>query len=495
VPSISLPRSKRFTRPYAQSVQAVRQWQQAYARRLAATDAALMAVVIVAAYIARYGLSDTDITVPTGQGSSLVVDYRAVAVILALAWLVSLWALGTRERQIIGVGSTEYSRVGTATLYVYGLLAILALVLKLQPGRAFVLMTFLGGLILLPFGRWLWRQWLVRQRRQGACVHHVLLLGAEATCLHTATQIGRDPTSVYRIVGAMVDDPSNGDLLPGVPLLAGDPLAVADAVGADTIIYTGSDSYGPDQLRELGWKIEARRMGLIVAPGLTDIAGPRLSAHTVAGLPLVSVDYPTLKSGAHLAKRSGDLISSVGLLIVLSPLLLLIAVAVRLSSPGPVIFRQERVGLNGKYFRMLKFRTMVANAEDLLPSLLDQSEGNDILFKLRQDPRITPVGRFLRRYSLDELPQLVNVLFNDMSLVGPRPPLAREVRQYDEQARRRLLVKPGITGLWQVSGRSDLSWEDSIRLDLYYVENWTLAGDLVILYRTVRAVIRSHGAY
>jgi exopolysaccharide biosynthesis polyprenyl glycosylphosphotransferase len=236
-------------------------------------------------------------------------------------------------------------------------------------------------------------------------------------------------------------------------------------------------------------------MGLIVAPGLTDIAGPRIAAHTVAGLPLISIDYPSLQGGTKAVKRGIDIVASVFLLVFLSPVFLVIALAVRLTSPGPVIFRQERVGMNGERFKMFKFRSMVVDAEQKLHHIAHRSDGNGVLFKMRNDPRVTPVGAFLRRYSLDELPQLVNVLRNDMSLVGPRPPLSAEVRKYDEWARRRLLVKPGITGLWQISGRSDLSWEDSIRLDLYYVENWTLVGDLVILWRTARAVLESDGAY
>jgi len=215
----------------------------------------------------------------------------------------------------------------------------------------------------------------------------------------------------------------------------------------------------------------------------------------VAGLPLVQVDYPTLQGGARLVKRALDVVVSALLLLVLSPVFAVIAVAVKLSSPGPVIFRQRRVGLGGEEFWMLKFRSMVSNAEAVLPTLLDQSEGNGVLFKMRHDPRVTKVGRVLRRFSLDELPQLVNVLRDEMSLVGPRPPLRSEVEQYSDWAHRRLLVKPGITGLWQVSGRSDLSWEDSIRLDLYYVENWSLMGDLVLLWRTIRVVAKADGAY
>jgi exopolysaccharide biosynthesis polyprenyl glycosylphosphotransferase len=248
-------------------------------------------------------------------------------------------------------------------------------------------------------------------------------------------------------------------------------------------------------MRQIGWALEATSTNLIVAPALTDVAGPRIHARPVAGLPLIQVDYPEFEGRKYAAKRAFDLVVSFLALVVLSPLFLVLALLVRNDSPGPAFFSQERVGLNGRRFHMLKFRSMVVDAETRLPTLLDRTDGNGVLFKLRSDPRVTRVGAVLRRYSLDELPQLVNVLKGDMSLVGPRPPLAAEVERYDEWTRRRLLVRPGITGLWQTQGRSNLSWEDSVRLDLYYVENWSLTGDIIILYRTVRSVARAEGAY
>ncbi|HET8926845.1 MAG TPA: sugar transferase, partial [Microbacterium sp.] len=274
-----------------------------------------------------------------------------------------------------------------------------------------------------------------------------------------------------------------------------DLLGRIDQAGADTVIVTGNHPLTPRQLRELGWGLEERKANLIVAPALTDIAGPRIHSTPVAGLPLIHVDYPEF-TGVKLAlKRTSDLVASLLGLIILSPVFLVIALTIWSTSTGPAIYRQERVGMHGRPFRMLKFRTMVVDAEQQLSSLLDASEGNGVLFKMRSDPRITRFGRFLRRYSIDELPQLWNVIKGDMSLVGPRPPLASEVRSYERWVHRRLLVKPGITGLWQVSGRSNLSWDDSVRLDLYYVENWSLTADLIIMWRTIRAVIRSDGAY
>jgi exopolysaccharide biosynthesis polyprenyl glycosylphosphotransferase len=215
----------------------------------------------------------------------------------------------------------------------------------------------------------------------------------------------------------------------------------------------------------------------------------------VAGLPLIHVTTPTLEGGQRVAKRLFDIAVS-GLLIVLfTPLMFILAMLIKADSRGPVLFKQERVGIEGAHFKMLKFRSMVVDAEERLADLAHRNEGNGVLFKLKNDPRVTRVGGFIRKFSLDELPQLFNIFGGSMSLVGPRPPLPREVEAYEQDVRRRLLVKPGLTGLWQVSGRSNLSWQDSVRLDLYYVENWSLAGDLVILLRTIRAVFHSTGAY
>ncbi len=232
-----------------------------------------------------------------------------------------------------------------------------------------------------------------------------------------------------------------------------------------------------------------------MAPALTDIAGPRIHTQQVAGLPLIHVTTPTLEGGQRVAKRLFDVLAASILLLLTAPVFVVAGLAVKITSQGPILFRQERVGIQGRHFQMLKFRSMVVNAEQRLSELEAENEGNGVLFKIKDDPRITPLGKILRRYSIDELPQLANVFAGSMSLVGPRPPLPKEVAGYERDVRRRLLVKPGLTGLWQISGRSDLSWKDSVRLDLYYVENWSLAGDVVILLKTARAVVHSSGAY
>ncbi|WP_108249785.1 sugar transferase [Planctomonas deserti] len=475
-------------------------WERGYAARLFLTDLIIVVAAVLGSQFLRFGGSSAELEVwrIRGDGDETLIGYTVISVILIAAWMLYLDFFATRDHKIIGSGSTEYRRLADATLRLFGAFAILVFLLKIDLGRSYLLMALPSGLLLLMFSRWAWRRWLQRRRIRGEYIYRALLVGDREKTEHVVESIHRDHTSGLVAVGALTQQGRPGErLAEGVPVLGGfaDALEVVDGSGVDTVILTGADDISPRDMRQLGWDLESRGVSLIVAPALTDVAGPRIHARPVAGLPLIHVEYPSFEGRRHVIKRGFDILASAGLLAVLSPIFLWIWIAVRTDSPGPALFRQERVGLNGKPFKMLKFRSMVVDAEAQLPSLLDQSDGNGVLFKLKADPRVTRVGGFLRRYSLDELPQLLNVFRGDMSLVGPRPPLAAEVAQYDDWAHRRLLVKPGITGLWQVSGRSNLSWEDSLRLDLYYVENWSLTGDIIILYRTVKAVAMPDGAY
>ncbi|HET8778617.1 MAG TPA: sugar transferase [Agromyces sp.] len=479
-------------------VAVVTAWQRAYARRLLVTDLIVIVFAVYVSQFIRFGTSGEMLRIPGEQGGVFELNYTLVSAILAGAWLLALALFATRDRNIVGAGTSEYRRITDATIRVFAVLAIIAFLLQSEVGRGYLLVALPLGLALLLVSRWGWRKWLIHRRAEGAFSHRVILMGERQKSVHVAQQIARDGTSGFKIVGAITERGTvDRELGPEIPVLGDyDSLTrVLDEARADTVIFTGADTIDPRGMREIGWQLEAKSTNLIVAPALTDVAGPRIHARPVAGLPLIQVDYPEFEGRKYAAKRAFDLVVSFLALVVLSPVFLVIAILVRSDSPGPAFYLQERVGLNGKRFRMLKFRSMVVDAESQLPSLLDRTDGNGVLFKLRDDPRVTKVGAVLRRHSLDELPQLVNVLLGDMSLVGPRPPLASEVERYDMWARRRLLVRPGITGLWQTQGRSDLSWEDSVRLDLYYVENWSLTGDVIILYRTVRSVARSEGAY
>jgi exopolysaccharide biosynthesis polyprenyl glycosylphosphotransferase len=249
------------------------------------------------------------------------------------------------------------------------------------------------------------------------------------------------------------------------------------------------------KLRTLAWELEKTGTDLCVAPALLDVAGPRTTVRPTAGLTLLHVDHPQLSGPRQVVKDLFDRCAAAFGLMALSPLMLTIAVAIRLSDDGPALFTQTRVGKGGEPFRIYKFRTMVVDAEARLVEIREKNESDGVLFKIRRDPRITAIGARLRRSSLDELPQLINVLRGEMSLVGPRPALPEEAAKYADHVRRRLVVKPGVTGMWQVNGRSELSWEETVRLDLRYVENWSFALDLQILWKTFSVIFRGAGAY
>lgn len=473
-------------------------WVRAYARRLFVTDLVIIAVVVFGAQWNRFGFNaELDVKDATGI-LNFALAYNTVSVVIVFSWMLSLEFFGTRDHKIVGSGSAEYKGIVDATIRLFGIFAIIVYLAQAQVGRRYLLVALPTGLVLLLFDRWLWRQWLIKKRKNGEYMYRVLLLGHGTKVEHVAESIQRARSTGLQVVGAVTKGGTVAcGLTAGVPVLGGfgDVVRVVDEADIDTLILTSADDIGPRDMRRLGWDLESRKTSLIVAPALTDVAGPRIHTRPVAGLPLIYVDYPTFEGRKHITKRAFDLVVAGILLGLLSPLFLWITIAVRRDSIGPAFFRQERVGFNGRLFRMMKFRSMVTDAEALLPSLLDQSDGNGMIFKLKSDPRVTKLGGFLRKHSLDELPQLFNVIGGSMSLVGPRPHPTLEVTKYEADDRRRLLVRPGMTGLWQTGGRSGLSWEESVRLDLYYVENWSLMGDFVILWRTIKAVARPDAAY
>jgi exopolysaccharide biosynthesis polyprenyl glycosylphosphotransferase len=473
-------------------------WVRAYARRVFVTDLLIIEAAVFGSQLIRFGFSQTLYVKDASGLFSFVVQYNAVSAMIVVGWLLSLEFFGARDHRIIGSGSAEYKAIVDATIRLFGLFAIIVYLAQAQVGRSYLLMALPTGLLLLLLSRWLWRQWLIGKRAHGEYIYRVLLLGQRAKVEHVAESIQREGSAGLLVVGAVTQGGDVDQVLrTGTPVLGGftDVLRVIDEARIDTLILTSADDITPKDMRRLGWDLESRQTNLIVAPALTDVAGPRIHARPVAGLPLIYVDYPSFEGRKHSTKRAFDIVAGGILLVLLSPVFLWIAIAVRLDSTGPAFFRQERVGFKGRLFRMVKFRSMVADAEAMQPSLLDQSDGNGVIFKLKDDPRVTKLGALLRKYSLDELPQLLNVIGGSMSLVGPRPHPASDVLNYEARDMRRLLVRPGMTGLWQVGGRSGLSWEESVRLDLYYVENWSLMGDLVILWRTIKAVARPEAAY
>jgi exopolysaccharide biosynthesis polyprenyl glycosylphosphotransferase len=338
------------------------------------------------------------------------------------------------------------------------------------------------------------RRLIERRRKSGRPLHRLLIIGPADEAEALTTEMGR-VRGVFEVVGSVEPRWKRGQALPIGPVeQVEDIVEAARRSVIDTIAVVGAAALPRGFIRQLAWRLEGTGVDLMVAPDVTDIAGPRLHVRPVSGFPMLYLEEPQFSGFTRLLKSTMDrLIASVSL-IGLSPLLLCLVVLIRLTSPGPALFRQARSGRGGSEFQVWKFRTMTVGAEARRAELAADNESDGGLFKLRDDPRVTPLGRRLRRLSLDELPQLFNVLRGDMSLVGPRPLPVADTEGVHE-IRRRLLVKPGMTGLWQVSGRADLSWEETVRLDLYYVENWSLALDLVIMVRTVVTVIRGTGAY
>jgi exopolysaccharide biosynthesis polyprenyl glycosylphosphotransferase len=397
----------------------------------------------------------------------------------------------------------EFRRVDSASLALFGTVAIVSFLLKLKVASGYLAVALPLGLGSLLLTRWLWRIWLAKQRSEGRFLTTVLVVGSHNAAAAMAQEFERVRAAGYRVAGVCVPgwgtDKGTSVNVDGhaVPVL-GDETAIMDALratDANMVAVSNTEYLGTGGTRALAWQLEAVDADLVVAPGVVDVAGPRLQIRPVAGLPLLHVDGPQYRGAVKIRKLSLALIGAGLGLLVLSPLFVVVAVLIKFDSRGPVFYRAERTGLNGKPFAMLKFRSMVVGAEKRRIALVGRNEGAGPLFKMRHDPRVTRVGRWLRRLSIDELPQLINVLLGQLSLVGPRPPLRSEVATYSGDVHRRLLVKPGITGLWQVTGRSNLPWEESVRLDLYYVENWSLVQDLVIVWRTIGAVFRSAGAY
>ncbi|MGY1635527.1 sugar transferase [Geodermatophilus sp. SYSU D00742] len=417
----------------------------------------------------------------------------------ALAWPVLLMLLGTYAERRHGSGAAEYKRVATGGVIAISVAGYAAHVPALGSLNGLLLIGVPLATVLTLVSRALCRWHLHAARRRGLMTKQVVLVGRDIAVLDLARRLRRDPTAGLRVVGVCVPSTAQCKSLEqrGIAVLGhlDDVVRVVDEVGADAVVVASASETAAQYLRELSWRLEGTNIDVLASPGLVEVAPHRLQIRPTTSVPLIQVREPEFRGHRRVIKAVLDRTAAAVLLVLGGPVLLVITIAIRLTSPGPALYRQRRVGKRGQRFDMLKFRSMVVDADQALSSLLDRNEGNGVLFKLRRDPRVTRVGRFLRRYSLDELPQLVNVLKGEMSFVGPRPALEREVAQYGPDMHRRLLVKPGITGLWQVSGRSDLSWDEAVELDIRYVENWSLGLDLAILLRTVRAVLKTCGAY
>jgi exopolysaccharide biosynthesis polyprenyl glycosylphosphotransferase len=472
-------------------------WESGYLRRAMLVDACCALTAGLLAYALRFA------------GTESSGFYLPLSLLLSLIWLVAVGLAGGYDSRFIGVGTDEFRRVFGACAYLTAAVAIVSYAAKADIARGYVVVALPSLVALDLLARFALRKRLHRLRRSGQCMRRVVVVGYAPVMAELTGMLRRETHHGLSVVAACAADLSPGgyvsgavevlspDLVAGVPMILGldDVVGAVQRYHADTVAVLACPEMSGLRLRELAWQLEKTNTDLCVAPALLDVAGPRTTIRPVAGMPLLHMDHPEFNGMRRLIKSAFDRTVAFTALIICSPALLVMAAAVRLGDGGPALFRQVRVGQGGRPFKVYKFRTMVLDAEEQKVGLGTLNEADGLLFKMRRDPRVTPVGAKLRRWSLDELPQLANVLIGDMSLVGPRPALPQEAALYGDHVRRRLAVKPGMTGLWQVNGRSDLSWDESVRLDLRYVENWSFLLDLQILWKTWSAVFRGSGAY
>jgi exopolysaccharide biosynthesis polyprenyl glycosylphosphotransferase len=465
-----------------------RRWQRRYAAAVTFSDLVIIMVGLAGAIIADIGDSAEGFRAHVVSG-----------VIAGLLILVSLILNRAWDERTLGVGSEELKRLYHAFATAAIVLGLTGLAFQVESVRIWVFAVIpLTGFACFVSHYGL-RKTLHRQRRQNRYMQSVLAVGNHEAVVELIRRTRRDCHFGWVVTGVCTpsgEGPDGAHAIEGVPVV-GDLDSVGSAVrssGYEVVAVGPTPGWGAGRLHRLAWQLEDTHTEIAVDPGLMEIAGPRLHITPVDGLPLLRLTQPRFDGMSRLVKNMIDRVGAAVLLVLLAPLLVLIAIAVR-SDGGPALFFQERVGLGGKPFRMIKFRSMSVDAEAQLSALDLANEAGGPMFKMRHDPRVTKVGAIIRRYSMDELPQLFNVLTGSMSLVGPRPPLPREVATYSAAAQRRLLVRPGMTGLWQVSGRSNLTWDETVRLDLRYVENWSIALDAMIVWKTFGAVVRSTGAY
>jgi exopolysaccharide biosynthesis polyprenyl glycosylphosphotransferase len=481
--------------PLAESVIPARrfvpEWQRRYRTALVLLDVTAGSIGAATAFVVRPG-EDAWVWSP--------LVYLSVSAAAPLVWATVLGGVRSHDPGRLGHAPADRRDVIASVLLVLAAVAWLTWATTIEVPRDYVLLAVAVAAGASLISRTVLRLRLRSRRARGECQQRVLAVGRVRSVDALVQQIRRDKDHAARVVGCCLPKPPQSDslYLGGVPVMGGftDVVTAVQSAQADTVAVLPCPELDPVDLRRLAWALEDQAPRFVMIPGLVDVAGPRLAVGPVGNLAALQVRHARLSGPGWLVKGVADRLIAALALILLSPLMLTLTVLIRLTSPGPALFRQTRIGIDGREFTLLKFRTMYQDAEERRAELTQQNINDDgLLFKVRDDPRVTRVGAVLRRWSLDELPQLLNILTGDMSLVGPRPPLPTEVAGYGAYVWRRLAVKPGLTGLWQISGRSDLSWDEAVRLDLEYVDNWSLSLDAFVLARTIPAVLNRTGAY
>ena len=461
-------------------------WTAAYLRQASAADGLCGLAAGVLAYLVRFS-----------SMTHRPAVYLAASLIMPIGWMLVVLLAGGYDSRFIGVGSDEFRKIFNAGVFLTATVAIASYVTKADIARGYVVIALPSVTFFDLAARYALRKRLHRMRSAGTCMRRVVVVGYRAVVADMTAMLRRETQHGLQVTAACVVDADGAGVISDIPAFGGlDNIAeVVRSYQADTVAVLACPEMSGYRLRTLAWQLEKTGTDLCVAPALLDVAGPRTTIRPVAGLPLLHLDHPEFTGTKLVIKAAFDKTAALAALVFTAPLMAMLALAVKLDDGGPAFFSQTRVGKDGRMFTVYKFRTMVIDAEQRRADLRRTHGHHSVLFKLRNDPRVTRTGTWLRRWSLDELPQLINVLNGDMSMVGPRPALPEEAAMYGDHVRRRLAVKPGITGLWQVSGRSNLTWDESIRLDLRYVENWSLMLDLHILWKTLSAVLRGSGAY
>lgn len=456
-----------------------------YATRAAIWDCVAIVAAATIGFVLRwtipYNLNVSDLT------------YVFFALIVVVSWIIALVVRGAFDTRVLGVGSEEFKRVVTASAGLFGLVAIAAFALKLDLSRGFVLITFVVGLILLLTDRWILRSWLRHERRYGNYLHRTMVIGTGDRQSEVVDMLDRDPVAGFIVVD-VAEEPGVDSTNEQVDEWLDQIMARIGLSDVDTVAVAGTPLQGQELIKRLSWRLEGPRIDLLVAPTLGDFVGPRVTMRMQADLPLIHLDEPHLTGPKRAIKRAIDIVAGLLLLIMFTPFMLVAAVGTFCSSRGPIFYKHPRIGRGGEVITVVKFRTMYVGSDQKREDVIGVPDDR-IGERYKNDPRITTFGRFLRRWSIDEMPQIGHVIAGTMSLVGPRPVLLDEIPLFGDEDHRRHLTKPGLTGLWQVSGRKAVNWDERMRMDLDYVEHWSPALDLVIVARTVKVVLTGSGAY
>lgn len=453
-------------------------------------DSLMVGLAFSTAYLARF-VFDLPLLREVGSQPQL---YLQLSLLFLPVWLLAIAAEGGYTQRYLFIGSEEYRRLFHATAFAALGSTLITFLFKIDLSRGWMMLSWLFALLLLLTERYLYRRWRQFQNRRRPPQHKVLIIGSNkeaaevAKVINNASYLGSQVVGALNGIGRSVKDIRVIGQVSNLKAKVAEVKPEAVVVIPSALGAKAASVYS--QLKDLNCHV-------YITPSLKDVVSSRVSIQPIGELPLIRVEKVTIDGLKGFLKRLFDLTVTLPLLVLLAPFFLLISVLIKLDTPGSVFFRQTRVGKNGRLFTCYKFRSMVVNAEAKLKELKKLNEAKGHIFKIKNDPRITKVGRWLRRYSLDELPQLFNVLKGEMSLVGPRPPLPSEVANYNEWEKQRLAVKPGMTGYWQIYGRAQdvFDFEEVVKMDLFYIENWSLTLDLYLLWRTLWVVLAGKGAY